>query len=815
MDELRSYAGRRLELADMIRAALYLAREAGDEQAEQRGRDLLARLAADRFRLAVVGQFSRGKSTLMNALLGGAYLPMGAVPMTSVITTVRYGSRPRAIVRRRASGLGAEVPLAQVAGYVAQASATRSGLQVMSVEVEIPAEILRLGFEFIDTPGVGSAIGINTATTRRFLPQADAVVFVTGFDSPLTEAEMEFLADAARQAGRLFVVVNKRDLVCAADAAGATEFIRQRLGGLGLGGQPLFGLSALEALDAVTGGDRGRLAGSGVLELHAELREFLATSKTRLFLGNIAGRAATLLASQRRGLLLGRLARDGGPDPGAVLAAFDAGMAGLDQQRRAVAGAIARRIEASLPGLLAARGPGWQADLLGLLGPRAADALSEGAGGGPARDVLADARASLERAGRDVAGSWLARRAGDVLEMITGAAGGEIGALLELARSPGAAGAELAGLASGDDRRDLAGWSAEDLPDLVVRPPAWTVQVELPRRPRRSAAPGDPEVRERLGAALADAAAGYAGRARTAFLQAAQDWAGDLDEQAAPQMRQAADWFRHCLRTIPADADLATLDSLIARLTAVQAGLAAAAGDDAPAAADDAPAGIVTAAASPDAAAEDCTVCQQMEQTLTSHLYSGQFRLATRQDEQERHTAGGGFCPLHTWQYAAVASPLGISAGYAGLAASVADALDRLTGPGLAAADLARDVAALTAGPGTCPVCTALASRERTAIAGLIAQEPPAPAAVCLRHLAMALSAGASTQTGQALLRGLAARLRRDSQDMRAYALKREAYHSGLITTEESRAHADTLRRLAGLPALTQPWANQDRPLPA
>jgi hypothetical protein len=53
------------------------------------------------FQLAVVGQFSRGKTTLMNALLGGAYLPMGALPMTSVITTVRYGGQPRAMVRRR------------------------------------------------------------------------------------------------------------------------------------------------------------------------------------------------------------------------------------------------------------------------------------------------------------------------------------------------------------------------------------------------------------------------------------------------------------------------------------------------------------------------------------------------------------------------------------------------------------------------------------------------------------------------------------------------------------------------------------------
>ncbi len=38
----------------------------------------------------------------MNALLGSPYLPMGALPMTSVITRVRHGSHPKAIVRRRA-----------------------------------------------------------------------------------------------------------------------------------------------------------------------------------------------------------------------------------------------------------------------------------------------------------------------------------------------------------------------------------------------------------------------------------------------------------------------------------------------------------------------------------------------------------------------------------------------------------------------------------------------------------------------------------------------------------------------------------------
>jgi GTPase SAR1 family protein len=152
---LKTYQDSRLELGDMIRSALHLARGAGDEEAEKRARELLARLAADRFRLAVVGQFSRGKTTLMNALLGGAYLPMGALPMTSVITTVRYGGRPRAMVRRRGSSLQAEVPLSDVADFVSSSGAERTELQVGTVEVEVPAEILRLGFELVDTPGSG------------------------------------------------------------------------------------------------------------------------------------------------------------------------------------------------------------------------------------------------------------------------------------------------------------------------------------------------------------------------------------------------------------------------------------------------------------------------------------------------------------------------------------------------------------------------------------------------------------------------------------------------------------------------------------
>jgi len=798
---LVAYRDRRLELADMIRAALHLARSRADASAEERARELLARLAADRFQLAVMGQFSRGKSTLMNALLGGAYLPMGALPMTSVITTVRYGSRPKAMARRHQSALPVEVPLASVTEFVAQASVRRSEMRVTSVDVEVPAEILRLGFEFADTPGVGSAIA-STETTRQFLPQADAVLFVSGFDSPLSEAEAGFLAEASRHAGQLFLVLNKRDLVGDRDADEVEDFVRDRLrADLGLGEPRLFAVSALEALEAVLHGDQAGLSGSGLPQLRGALEQFLITDKTRLFLRNVADRTAGLVAAQRQDLRLGRVALDGGPAIPDVLSAFDTRIAELSDLQRAAAARLANRIDTSLPSLLAARREAWQAGLSELLTPAVEGLASATAAGEPLRVVLDSRRAMLERAAQDAVGPWLRRRAGEVRELLIGMAASEVGTLLEAARSPGAIGAQVAGLPAAQDGREPAGWSARDIPDVTVRVPALTISVAAPPRRYRRPGPGDPNVRHLLAEALTAAITAFNEQARAQFQAAARDWAARLEDQAGRQLGDAAEHFRRCLQTPPREEDETALDDLATRLDSLRAALAA---EDPPAATE--PAGQTRDRdGAPDAArGGDCVVCAQLARTLGEHLRRGQFLLATREGDQSRHALAGGYCPLHTWQYAAIASPLGISAGYAKLAAGIAEALESANdGP-----DPARSVAGLTLGPGDCALCKALAARERGAISEVSSGAPEA--ALCLRHLSLALSAGPSPEVARVMLRTLAATLRRDSEDMRDYALKREALHSGLITAEESRAHLDALRHLAGLPELARPWADAD-----
>ena len=128
-------------------------------------------------------------------------------------------------------------------------------------EIQLPAEILRHGLYFIDTPGVGSAIVANTKTTERFLPEIDAAVFVSSFDFAVSEADIEFLRTVTATVGKVFFVLNKLDLTSKSEAEEVIRFVRDRLDREpGIGRYSLFAVSAKRALEAKLHGDSGALA---------------------------------------------------------------------------------------------------------------------------------------------------------------------------------------------------------------------------------------------------------------------------------------------------------------------------------------------------------------------------------------------------------------------------------------------------------------------------------------------------------------------------------------------------------------------------
>jgi small GTP-binding protein len=292
--DLKDYENAKFELTDMLRAAALVAkRDRPDDH--QPYADLFARLAEDRFNVVVVGRFSRGKTSLMNAMLETERLPTGIVPLTSVITTVGYGSSERAYIEYEGSRLPSEIALEALPEYVTQQQNPGNARHVAIARVQLPCEMLRRGFYLVDTPGLGSSIIENTRTTEGFLSEADAFILVTSYDSPLSEEELRVLRAVAQSPERVFLVVNKQDSVVDADKDAVLAHVRDQARRVyGEAPPQIFSVSARDALDAIKRRDGERFHASGVQALKETLVRFLLSEKQTQLLLRMTERIARL-----------------------------------------------------------------------------------------------------------------------------------------------------------------------------------------------------------------------------------------------------------------------------------------------------------------------------------------------------------------------------------------------------------------------------------------------------------------------------------------------------------------------------------------
>ncbi|MCL6506794.1 MAG: dynamin family protein [Bryobacteraceae bacterium] len=266
-------------------------------------RELARKIEQNRFHLVVVGQFKRGKTMLLNALLGEAILPVAVLPLTSVVTVLRYGEPPRGTVHFH-SGRQLEIRVDQLRDFVTENGNPRNLKGVSYVEVFYPSPYLRGGVTLVDTPGVASVYAHNTQITYDFLPRIDAAIFVTSPEPPLTSSEVEFLTHLKEQVSRIFVIMNKADLVEAAQLAEVLDFVRRSLPeGLRGDGQEILTVSARQALEAKRAGDAALLERSGFPVLEERLNRFLRDEKDRVLQASVSRSLSRLIAELR--ILLG------------------------------------------------------------------------------------------------------------------------------------------------------------------------------------------------------------------------------------------------------------------------------------------------------------------------------------------------------------------------------------------------------------------------------------------------------------------------------------------------------------------------------
>lgn len=195
-----------------------------------------------RFRLAVIGEFSQGKSTLLNALLGEEIQPVRAIPCSGTVTVLKYGTQKRVICRYK-DGRSEEIAFEE---YKVKASISKEAAidhrsdelaqsEIEEIIFEHPELTLcKSGVEIIDSPGLNEHPQ-RTAITHKILTNTDAAIFLTNATRLLPEKEKELLHDVRYKlnnssnkepAENLFVLVNFMDNL---DNEEDVQDVKQRL----------------------------------------------------------------------------------------------------------------------------------------------------------------------------------------------------------------------------------------------------------------------------------------------------------------------------------------------------------------------------------------------------------------------------------------------------------------------------------------------------------------------------------------------------------------------------------------------------------
>ncbi len=246
---------------------------------------LKARLESGAFRLAILGQFKRGKSTLLNALLGEDLLPSDILPVTAIPTYISYSARVFARVcfldkpPLEFPEQDGQTLASFLNRFVTEGGNPDNQLQVERVEIGHPADFLSQGVVLIDTPGVGSTFRHNTEVAFRVLAQCDAALFLVSPDPPITENEIDYLRQIRQKLPKTFFVLNKIDLFSPSQIKASVDFLVQQLEVVVDVVPKVLSLSALQGLKARQDHDSDLWRQSGMELFRSDLIDFLVRDK--------------------------------------------------------------------------------------------------------------------------------------------------------------------------------------------------------------------------------------------------------------------------------------------------------------------------------------------------------------------------------------------------------------------------------------------------------------------------------------------------------------------------------------------------------
>ena len=228
------YNEKKAALQGCYSSTLTLLKQLNLKKAYSRLQEDAERLEDERFNLVVIGEFSRGKSTFVNAMLGKNILPSSKEPTTNIISKIVYGDVPQyklfykdgksqVISEEEFNLIKAQsehkqenfVKLKNIISKLKHEPTQVDFSNVSYAEISYPLSFCKNQVDVIDTPGTNDLNVGRLEIAYNYLRQADAAILMMSATQPLTMSEKTFLVEQVigNNIKDIFVVVTYKDEV--------------------------------------------------------------------------------------------------------------------------------------------------------------------------------------------------------------------------------------------------------------------------------------------------------------------------------------------------------------------------------------------------------------------------------------------------------------------------------------------------------------------------------------------------------------------------------------------------------------------------
>lgn len=246
-------------------------------------RENIDKLNENIFKIIVVGEFKRGKSTFINALIGEKLLPMGITPTTASVNVLRYSDNPKAILKYK-NETEKEIKIDELNFFATTKNTDFNKLSL--IEVYYPTALGKEKVEIIDSPGVNDIDEQRVEITYDYIPKCDAAIFLLSATQQLSSSERDFINNKINKyINKIFFILNKVDQLNENEKKEALNYVKNEIAHVSTTNK-IFPVSSKLALKSISNSNKEDLVASGLEEFQKELFTFLLKEKGTVLINN-------------------------------------------------------------------------------------------------------------------------------------------------------------------------------------------------------------------------------------------------------------------------------------------------------------------------------------------------------------------------------------------------------------------------------------------------------------------------------------------------------------------------------------------------